>query len=1070
MRKLAMLLIACCVFFTQLWAQNVTLTGTVTDARDGTPLSNVSVTSKQTRAGVKTDIRGNYSLTVPSGKNVLVFSYVGYQTQELNAGNSLSLNVKLVNAEAANLNEVVVVGYGTQRRRETTGSVSTVSGAAVAERPVQSFDQALAGRAAGVQVTIPAGVLNAPPVFRIRGTNSISLSSQPLFVVDGVVVFTGDQTLTSSAGNALANINPADIESIDIAKDAASTAIYGSRAANGVVFITTKKGRSGKPRVNYDGWAGWTSPIRLPQLLNAQQYTDYKNEAVANANAIRPGSVNFSLNGVSTLPKFALATDASGKTIDTRWYDYVYRTGFSHSNSISVSGGNDNTTYYFAGGYTAQEGIIRKNDYKRKNILLNVDSRVNKVVSLGGKVSYSNEENLAAAASGSLSTEAYGTTGLGRTVLVNAPNISPYNNDGSYNIGSLYVGPGANVVSGNQVGFYNPVILLDKNRENNELEHIQSNVYLQIKPLDWITLRSQYGIDNISSDNDEFYTPVHGPGQGSNGEGVLIFRKRKNYVWTNTAQFDYTFAKDHAVSLLIGNEQQRRTVTGYGLDRTGLLDPSYTVGQAGFSTNNSTGAIFSKNYLLSSFGRLNYNFRKKYFLSGNIRQDEYSALGVKKGIFWGASAGWEITQESFWQITGLNNVFSSFKIRGSYGKVGNINGIGDYDIYSAFSSGLYGGASTLAFSNAGNNQLTWETSKKTDVGFSFGILKEKLTGEFAYFKNNIDGLILGVPQAPSAGVPNNIATNIGSMYNKGIELSLNARAVQSKSFSWTSNFNFTYLQNKVTSLAPGLNEVLYLTGSGTTGENVNRTAPGYSVGYLYVVRTGGVDPANGRRIFYNKAGVAIEYQHITPYANGVGGATLPQWTARGKDSVAATAVNQGNDAVMYKPTQPKFVGGWDNTFRYKGLELDVLLTYQAGAYISYGTNAGLHDQRFWNNTTDVLQRWKNPGDVTNYPRAIYTDNVSYGNTIPLDINMFKSDFIKLKTATLSYTLPKSVFERAKLTNARLYVSGQNLLILTHYPGSDPEVSSNGTNSAGQGSERNSVVNGRTITVGVQLGF
>jgi TonB-linked SusC/RagA family outer membrane protein len=591
---------------------------------------------------------------------------------------------------------------------------------------------------------------------------------------------------------------------------------------------------------------------------------------------------------------------------------------------------------------------------------------------------------------------------------------------------------------------------------------MQSNVYLQAKPVDWLTLRTQYGIDYVLSDNDIFYTPIHGPGQGLNGEAIAAFRKRKNWVWTNTAQFDYTFASDHNVSFLVGNEQQRRTVSGYGIDRTILLDPAFTNVQSGFSTNNSSSTILSENYLLSSFGRLNYNFKKKYFLSGNLRQDEYSALGIKKGTFWGASAGWEITQEGFWQTTGLNNVFSSFKIRGSYGKVGNISGIGDYDYYSTFSSGLYGGTGTLSFSNAGDPNLTWETSKKTDVGFSFGVLKERLTGEFAYFKNDINGLILAVPQAPSAGIPNSIFTNVGSMYNKGVELTLNASIVQTKGFSWSSNFNASYIKNQVTSLGSGLTEVLYLTGSGSTGENVNRTVPGYSVGYLWVVRTGGVDPNTGRRIFYNKAGQAVTYQHIVP----AGGRN---WSYLGKDT-ATPAITQSADAVMYKPTQPKYVGGWSNTFRYKGLELNVLMTYQAGGYISYGTNAGLHDQRFWNNTTDVLQRWQKPGDITNYPRAIFNDNVSYGNTIPLDINVFKSDFIKLKTATLSYMLPKAVSDKIKLSTARVYVSGQNLLMWTDYPGSDPEVSSNGTSSAGQGSERNSVVNGRTITVGLQVSF
>lgn len=1058
MRKIVLFFFAVLVTL-QLWAQR-RVTGKVTDDK-GIPIANASVLVKGTNTGTVTASDGTYALTIPANARTLVISSVDMGTEEITIGTESTFNTTLRGTDRS-LQEVVVVGYGTQRRSEATGSVATVKGAAVAERPVQSFDQALAGRAAGVQVTIPAGVLNAPPVFRIRGTNSISLSSQPLIIVDGVPVITGDQTLTSAAGNALANINPADIESIDIAKDAASTAIYGSRAANGVVFITTRKGRAGKARVNYDGWVGWTSPIRLPDLLDAQQYTDYKNEAVVNANAIRSGSVNFSLNGVSTLPKFATYTDANGNLVNTNWYDYIYRTGLSQSNSLSVSGGNDNTTYYFSGGYTTQQGIIKKNDYKRKNILLNVDSRVNKILSVGGKVSYSNEENLAAASSGSLSTEAYGTTGLGRTALVNAPNISPYNKDGSYNIGATYIGPGANIVSGNQVGFYNPVVVLDNNRENNELDHIQSNVYLQLKPLSWITLRSQYGIDYISSDNDEFYTPIHGPGQGANGEATAAYRRRKNWVWTNTAQFDHTFFNDHSLSLLVGNEQQRRTVRGYGIDRTTLLDPAYTQVQAGFSTNNSYAMSFGANYLLSSFGRLNYNYKKKYLLSGNLRQDEYSALGVKKGVFWGASAGWEITQENFWQSAGLDKVFSSFKLRGSYGKVGNVNGIGDYDIYSTYASGLYGGTATLAFSNAGNDQLTWETSKKTDIGFSFGVLKDRLTGEITYFNNDIDGLILNVPQAPSTGLPNNIATNVGSMYNKGIEITLGGTPVNTRDFRWSSNFNITYVKNSVTSLAPGLTEVLYLTGSGTTGENVNRTATGYSVGYLWVVRTGGVDPANGRRIFYNKAGRAVEYQHIVPTG-------ASQWTYK-DDGTTAPAISQSADAVMYKPTVPKFTGGWDHTFDYKGFELNLLFTFQTGAYISYGTNAGLHDQRFWNNTVDVLQRWTKAGDVTNYPRAIYTDNVSYGNTIPLDINMFSSDFIKLKTATLSYTLPRNISDKARMSNARVYVSGQNLAMRTKYPGSDPEVSSNGTNSAGQGSERNSVVNGRTVTVGLQLGF
>jgi TonB-linked SusC/RagA family outer membrane protein len=727
-----------------------------------------------------------------------------------------------------------------------------------------------------------------------------------------------------------------------------------------------------------------------------------------------------------------------------------------------VSGGSENTNYYFAAGYTDQEGIIRKNDFQRLNALLNVDSRVNNIISVGGKLSFSNEKNLAAESSGSLSGEAYSTAGLARNVLVNAPNISPFNNDGSYNLGASFIGPGNNIVPSNQVGFYNPVVALDLNRSNNEIDHIQSNLYLQIKPISLLTLRTVYGIDYIHADNDIFYNPIHGTGQGSQGQAIAVYNRNKRWVWTNTAQFDYTFGGKHEVSLLAGNEQQRNTSRAYGIDRTILSDPAYTVVQAGFTTNNVSGLGLGENYLLSYFGRLNYNFKRIYYISANIRQDEYSALGKKKGTFYGASAGWEIARENFWQSAGLDKVFSSFKIRGSYGKVGNISGIGNYPTFSTFGSGLYGGLGTLIYNTAGNPDITWETSKKTDVGFSFGLFKERLTGEFAYYKNDIDGLILSVPQAPSTGLPSSVLQNVGTMYNKGVEITLNGSPVSTRDFSWNSSFNIAFNKNQVTSLAPGLNEVLYLTGGGSTGENVNRTAPGYSIGYSWVVRTGGVDPATGRRIFYNKAGRGVAYQHIVPTGQS-------QWTYL-DNGAAAPAITQANDAVMYQNTQPRSIGGWSNNFRFKGFDLDVLFTYQLGFYVSYGTNAGLHDQRYWNNVVDVLNYWKKPGDQTNYVRPIYTDNVSYGNTIPIDFNMFKGDFVKLKNITLGYTLPQSIMSRAKISRARLYISGQNLAMWTKYPGPDPEVSSNGTNSAGQGSDRNTVPNARTLVVGLNLGF
>jgi TonB-linked SusC/RagA family outer membrane protein len=930
----------------------------------------------------------------------------------------------------------------------------------VAEKPNQSFDQALAGRAAGVQITVANGVVNSPPVFRIRGTNSLSLSSYPLIVIDGVQSFTGDLSNTSAAGNALASINPDDIESIDIAKDAASTALYGSRAANGVVFVTTKKGKAGKVKVSYSGNISWSSAYRLPNLLNAAQYLAFKPIAVANNPNYQTGSGAI---------KYSSVNDANGNPVDTKWSDYVYHQGVSYNHNISLSGGNENTTYYFSVGYSNQNGILRKNAFNRLNTLFNIDSRLSKIVTIGGKISYSNENNLSATTSGSLNGSAFNTGGLGRLSFVLPPIIAPYNNDGTYNINGSAIGSANNISGISSLSYYNPVPILDLNYGNSENNHIQSSAYLQIKPAKWLALKSVYGIDNLLIDNNSFQTPVTGDGYTSSGAAQAYSDKYKRWVWTNTAQADFTFLNKNNVSLLIGNEQNRYTYSSYGVSRTTLSDLAYNVPQAGFTTTNPADLNLTENYQLSTFGRINYNYDRKYLLSGNLRQDEYSALGIKKGLFYGVSAGWEIAREGFWETLGLDKTFSSFKIRGSYGKVGNINGIGDYSAYSTFASGLYGGAATSYFSSVGNNQLKWETSKKTDVGFSFGLFHDRITAEFAYYKNNIDGLILAVKQSPSAGLPSNPQQNIGSMYNKGTEITLNFVPVLTKEFSWNSSFNITFNKNVVTALAPGLN-VIQTSTSGS--ETVSQTAPGYSLGYLWVIKTNGVDASTGKRVFLNSAGTPVYYQYYAAPGTYNYSTTADGTTKYVSPVTGGTAITQAADAVMYAPTQPKGYGGWDNTFKYKDFDLNVLLTYQYGNYVYYGSNAGLHDQRWWNNATDVLtDAWLTKGDVNKkYAKPVYSDNVSNGSAMPLDINVFKGDFIKFKNLSLGYNLPKAIINRMKINNLRFFVTGQNLFIITKYPGPDPEVSSNGNTTTAQGVDRNTSANARSFLVGLNVGF
>jgi TonB-linked SusC/RagA family outer membrane protein len=1021
--------------------ENKVISGKVTDEK-GNGLPNVTISVKGTSIGTTSKSDGTFSLTAPAYAKTLVFSSVGMTPMEVNIGNKDVFDVSLKPADRE-MQEVVVVGYGTQKRKEVTSSVATVRGQDIANKPVQSFDAALGGRAAGVQITVPNGVVNTPPVFRIRGTNSISLSSYPLIVIDGVPAFTGDLSSTSAAGNALSSINPSDIQSIDILKDAAATAIYGSRAANGVVLITTKRGRPGKAKVTYDGWVGFTRPYGLPDVLGADDYMTIKNEGLTNA-------------GITT-QKFLPTNGPDGKPINTNWNDYVYRNPVSHSHAISVSGGSEGTTYYFSAGYTDQEGILQKNSFIRKNLRFSVDNKTNKILSLGGTFGYSNEQNNASGTSGSLTGEAFNTAGLGRLAFVTAPNVGPYLNDGTYNLLGNNIGIMNNTVP--QVGFYNPVAILDNNRSNSENNHIQGNVYVQLKPVSWMTLRSVYGVDFANVDNEIYQSPIHGDGYPS-GNASSTLNKLKRTTWSNTAQFDYTFKDKHSFSLLGGMEQQRSTQDGFGLNRQNISDPYYTNIQGGWTTNNATGLAIGENYLNSLFGRLNYDFSKKYFLSGNVRRDEYSAFapGHKAGTFWGASAGWDIARENFWGS--LSDVISDFKIRGSYGTVGNIGGIDNFASYSLYGSGLYNGAPTFTFSQAGNANLKWETSKKTDVGFSFGLFKNILSGEVAFYKNNIDGLIYNVPQAPSRGLPGNaLLMNVGSMYNKGVEVTLNANPVTKKDFSWTTSFNITFNKNEVTSLVPELG-ITEFTSSTSSLETVNITRVGYPLGSLYVVKTAGVDPQTGRRIFINKAGQQVRYQQVVP-------AGQSKWTFM--DGTTAPAVG-GADAVLYANSDPKIYGGFDNTFRYKNFDFNLLFTYQANFFVYYGSQAGLRDQRFWNNEKDVMRRWQKVGDVTDIPRVVNGDNVSNGSAFPLDINVSKGDFIKLRSLTLGYTLSPRILERAHISNLRMYVSGQNLAIFTKYPGPDPEVSSNGNGNTNQGVDRNTIGNGRVITIGMGLGF
>lgn len=1035
-----------------------TITGKIVNEK-GEPLEGVTVKVKGSTIATQSTADGSYTIKNVSDQSVLVFSYVGYVSMELKAlaNNKLDVTLKQTNNS---LDDVVVVGYGTSTRRQNIGSYSTVKGDAVANQPIQSFEAALNGRATGVNMIANSGVVNQAPVFRIRGVNSLSLSSYPLVVVDGVPVYVEDINVGGNASNnPLAFLNPNDIESIDIAKDAAATSIYGSRGANGVVFITTKSGKAGKAKVSVDLSFSSSEATRLASILDGDQYLEIKNEGLVNANTYN-ATTNYYGNSIGP----------DGNIVRTNWYDYIFRKAAGQTHSVSISGANATTKYYFSASYSNQEGILKGNDYSRKSVTYNIDHKVNNWLSIGSKTNYTDNITTAILSTGNGVSSTASNSVAYRLALVAAPIIGPYNKDGSYNVSGLNLALMDNqghLTSQTRMGYTNPVITLAYNDDNTANNFIQSNIYAQIKPVKWLTFKTLYGIDNISSRTNRYFDPRTNEGNTALGSATGISSKRESYTFTNTLTADKSFG-DHSINVLLGQETQSKTGDQFGLIRSNQSDPFYSNIQGGFSTiavSNTANQVYYK-YFNSLFGRVQYNYKKKYFITGSIRNDESSLLGKnnKSGLFYSYSAAWDLMNESFFKTLKLNQVFDVFRLRASYGKVGNLSGIGDYASLTNYSANLYGGLPGLFFSSAGNQDLAWETSKKFDIGINISLLKGRLSGDISYYKNNIDGLIFGVPTPASAGLPgatvNSVLSNVGSMYNKGLELSINGTPIQNKNFTWTSNLNFSFNQNKVTSLSPTVPNILFGNVGGST-DCVSITLPGYSVGMIYAIRTAGVDPASGRRIFLDGNGKKVLYEQVPVYGKN-------QWEY--EDGTKAPAIATATDAVVYRNTTPTVYGGFNNTFNYKRLSLNVLFTYQFGGYMYYGTQGTLMDARFANNSTMIMNRWRKPGDITDIPKVQDGDFTSWGYSLPLTANVYSSDYVRLKNITLSYTLPEQLLQKAKISDASIFVSGQNLLLFTPYPGADPEVTSVDNSSATQGFDRNMMPNAKIFTVGLKVVF
>ncbi len=979
----------------------------------------------------------------------LSFKLFGYENLSLDINSKDFVEVSLKES-SKQLEEVLIVGgyNNIQKKSDFTGSVANISSKQLLVRPSSSFDQLLGGLAPGVDVIQQSNILNSTPVLRIRGLNSVTSGIFPLVVVDGVPMFTG-AIGGIIANNPMSDINPNDIQSIDVLKDASSSAIFGSRASNGVMVITTKKGKRGRSKVNYNNWVSVSFPYNLPKLLSAEQYVMIKNEAMKNS---------------GREPGYKLMYYPDSSIVQTNWYDVAYRPGWSHAHHLSFSGANNSTNYYFSFGYDNQNSFIKTNTFERYSTRLNIENQVNSFLKAGAHVAYTNGVNkgpmTGAIPSNSLSSSAYNSQyilnePLARMTYVLPPNVPLKNSDGTYSIqNGQSVGYGLNNASTiGTINAYNLGYILENDLNTTLNNTFTGNIYAELSFSANLKLRSSYVLNSLINENTSFMNPIHGGGASSYGVATNTLAKYNRKDLVNTLSYNFKTNSKNQLSVSIGHEQIKTNINSWGAERSNIADPYYKNYQGGFVNISPTGNSLSDNTLLSFFSNINYALNKKYFFSLNARRDGLSALadGNKFGNFGGGSFGWNIFNESFFRNSILIRFIDNLRIRASYGLVGNSE-IGEYPAIGAYTSSTYGGDPTLKYTQVSNPDLKWETSKKLDLGLNFTLAGERVSFEFDYFKNNIDGLILKAPQSLSAGIPGNyINANIGSMFNTGIELGIHSIVVNKKSWKWDLGLNLATLQNKITSL---ISDVYVPSIFGVQ----NMTRVGYSIGSIFAVPCLGVNPDNGLMMFVNSEGKTVQYNHIGS----------PRWTYL--DGSSAPAIDNYKDGIIQGPSLPKYFGGLNSNLTYKNFELNLNITFAGGHYLYNGTRATNSDQRYFNNGIFILDRWTTPGQKTEIQKLQYGDNVSAGFSFSSTSKVEKGDYAKLKNILLAYNIPLANNKISKnISSIRVYIQAVNLFTLTNYRGSDPEVSING-NSIHSGKDQNVPPNAQVFSAGLNIGF
>ncbi|MEJ7692487.1 TonB-dependent receptor [Daejeonella sp.] len=1036
-RKLLAFLLLGLFAISSAMAQNKTITGRVVGADDGLPLPGVSVRVKGGTAGTTTSIDGTYSLNAPASANVLTFTYIGFVAQEISISANNTANARLV-TDAKQLSEVVVVGYGTSTRQSFTGSAAVVTSEVFENRPVTSFEKALQGTVAGVTVSSVSGQPGATSTVRVRGVASISASATPLYVIDGIPITTGDLSQVATTSDVLSTINPNDIETITVLKDASAGSIYGSRAANGVILITTKKGKSGVTKFTASGNGGYSSQgVDKHEHLDATQYFKQYFDYYYNLRTVAGDSPAAAALSANTSTKARLAVNPynianpyiAGGTLDpsaqlyydTDWRDAVINRGDVKNINVSAQGGNDATKFFISGGVFDQKGIVLASDFKRYSGKINISNQVNKAINIGFNTTLSyTDQNTPAGAGGAANPVRFSE------VVANV--YSLYQRDAS---GNPVIAPNGSLVYNyvNPISQdFNPLGLAEKDEYITRTARGILNPYAEIGFTNNLKFRTNVGLDYINNRERLFYNPEHGNGAAPKGRAERYTVQDVTVTFNNTLTYARQFG-DHDLTLLVGQEAYRSKYDNIRASTTGFPFDGVPELVAGSVPGAPTSFITQKR-LSSYFTRASYSFNNKYYLQGSFRRDGSSVFGSDNrfGNFYSGGVAWRIGQEKFLQeIKWLDEL----KLRASYGTVGN-DRIGRYDAQGLYGLGNnYQGQSGITSTNLANKSLRWEENAQTDIGVEFGLFGGRLGGEVTYYNKQAKGLLFNRPLSYTTGFAS-VTTNLASMDNKGFDILLTGMPVKTTNFTWNTSFNLTTVKNEIKKLTS--NEVI--TGT-------KRLRVGTDLYQFYLRDYAGVDPADGAPTWF-----------------------MDQLGTDGKPNGTRITTKTYNLATRYDKGSalPDFTGGMTNNFRYKRFDFTGFLFYSSGGKIYDELYQALSHAGRANGTQlspDVYNSWKKAGDITNTPRFRPT-NTDLGDSQSSRF-LYDGSYIRIKSLTLGYDLKSDWARKVKLSNARIYLSGENVFTFAKHKGMDPETEITGLTSF-------DVPNIKTFSLGLNIGF